>query len=115
MGFLAVLMVSGCTAEPESPAGAPASEAPLVFVTPSPAASPAQSFGPGSYLVGRDVELGRYSAGDTVTRCRWLQRDSAGTFLDGNAADRPTQVLTLSAEDSELVVAGDGCSFTRMP
>ncbi|HWS38975.1 MAG TPA: hypothetical protein VN408_40320 [Actinoplanes sp.] len=27
----------------------------------------------------------------------------------------PTQVLTLTADGSELVVAGVGCTFTRMP
>ncbi|WP_430791754.1 hypothetical protein [Actinoplanes sp. G11-F43] len=107
---LTVALLSACTSaagEPETPE--------LEFVAPVPAATPAESFGAGSYVVGRDVALGRYSAGDAVASCRWIQRDGSGAVLDRDGVDRPTQVLTLSAPDTELVVDGPGCTFARLP
>ncbi len=89
---------------------------PLVFETHTPATTPASTIGAGSYVVGQDVELGRYSAGDdVVAQCRWLQTDDEGNLLDADDANRPTQVLTLSSEGTKLVVAGDDCVFTRLP
>lgn len=112
---LACLLLASCSAGADGPAPTGPTDPPPVFVPHTPAASPAHSFTAGSYIVGQDVELGRYSADANAGTCRWLQRDSSGALLDRSGEDRPTQVLTLSARGSELVVAGAGCSFARLP
>lgn len=108
VAILALLAVAACDAGEDGP-----SEAPLVYMSHTPAASPAVSFTAGSYVVGKDIALGRYSA--NADACQWIQRDSTGAILDRSGPDRPTQVLTLSATDSELVVSGPNCTFTRLP
>lgn len=115
VGALVSLLLAGCSIGADDPTPGRPTETPLVFVPHPPAATPARSFTAGSYIVGQDVELGRYSAGADVSGCQWLQRDSAGTVLDRSGDARPTQILTLSTRDSELVVTGAGCMFVRMP
>jgi hypothetical protein len=114
-GLLAVITLAGCGSGSEGPDPVKPTATPLVFVSHTPAATPARSFTAGSYLVGQDVELGRYSTGAGGGGCRWLQRDSSGAVIDQSGPDRPTQVLTLLTRGSELVVDGAGCTFERMP
>jgi hypothetical protein len=111
---LAAVLLAGCSDGTDRSSPTPPTETPLVFVSHTPAASPARSFTAGSYVVGQDIELGRYSAGTDVSGCQWLQRDNAGMEIDRSGADRPTQVLTLTTRGSELVVAGAGCTFVRL-
>ncbi|GAB3257374.1 hypothetical protein [Kineosporia babensis] len=90
----------------------------LVFHEPTPAATAATSFGAGSYIVGRDIELGRYSGGldrEVIANCFWKQTDAEGGDLDNDGKDRPNQVLSLMTEGSHLVVAGENCTFSRLP
>ncbi|MCE0540221.1 hypothetical protein LWF15_32480 [Kineosporia rhizophila] len=90
----------------------------LVFQEPTPAATAATSFGAGSYVVGRDIELGRYSGGldrEVIANCFWQQTDTEGAELDNDGKDRPNQVLTLLTEGTRLVVAGENCTFDRLP
>jgi hypothetical protein len=114
VGVLITVLLAGCSDGSDRSTPSRPTNAPMIFVSHTPAASPARSFTAGSYIVGRDIELGRYSAGADVSECQWLQRDSAGTVVDRSGADRPTQVLTLSTRGSELVVTGAGCTFMRL-
>lgn len=113
--LLAAMLLSGCSAGSDRPAPHETTADPLVYLSHSPATTPARTFAAGSYLVGQDIELGRYSAGADVGRCSWVQRDSAGKLLDRSGDGRPTQILTLSARGTQLVVAGAGCTFVRLP
>ncbi len=117
LAAVAGLLLGGCSSSGRSGRIEPSPVSPdLVFEEHPPAATPATSFGAGSYVVGQDVRPGRYSAGeDAAEQCRWRQSDSEGGALDASGADRPTQVLTLITEDSRLVVAGEQCRFRRLP
>lgn len=115
---LVCLSLAGCTAGSSGGGAVAPTEAPLVFESHAPAKTPATAFGEGSYVVGQDIEPGRYSGGtdaEVIADCRWQQNDAEGARLDGSGADRPTQVLTLRTDGSQLVVAGAKCEFVRLP
>ena len=110
-----VLAGAGCSADEVTPSQPRTRATPLVFTPHPTAATPTRSFGAGSYVVGSDVEPGRYSAGAGITGCQWIQRDRTGEVLDRDGVDRPTPVLTLATAGSQLVVAGDLCRFELLP
>ena len=56
---------------------------PAVTVTAEPAA-PAEAFGDGTFIVGKDVQPGTYQASGTGNDCYWARLDKTGGIIDND-------------------------------
>lgn len=82
-----------------------------VTYTPPPPAT----FGNGTYVVGEDIQPGRYKADAGSSYCAWIRAsDQSGSdIIDlGNSTGGPLSVV-IEASDGSFVVQGD-CEFHRV-
>ena len=69
-------------------------------------------FGPGTYLVGEEIEPGTYFIEGKIEGCYWERQDSAGEIIDNNfvGAGRRVEVTIRS---SDYAFHSDGCGQWR--
>lgn len=70
-------------------------------------------FGPGLYLVGKDIAPGTYRSISTVNNCYWERQDDKGRTIDNDfILSAPSVEVTIQPSDTSFLT--DGCSFFEL-
>lgn len=82
----------------------------VVETTTLPAPGPATAFSDGTYLVGTNIEPGRYK-GTLTDRCYWKRMDSAGETIDNDYGGSNLIVV----QDGDYAIQVQNCGdFTKV-